>query len=138
MLAAVQTMPTVLQDLAAGLGPRTLYELFQGWKASPSAVEAWLEGRDPQTITQAQARALAAPGRMDRVPAIVPQSRQLAATTVTPLTMTVEVRVRGRQGHLVLSPGPSADVVLVDFADAAAVEPVETSLVELVQVVARS
>jgi ParB family chromosome partitioning protein len=59
MLAAVQKMPPVLQTLATALGARTLYELFAAWRADAAGVEAWLARRDPQAITQAEARSLA-------------------------------------------------------------------------------
>ena len=59
MLASVRDMPDDLQALAPQLGLRTLYELSTAWKADAGRTRIWLAGRDPKTITQAEARELA-------------------------------------------------------------------------------
>lgn len=119
MLAAVQTMPAVLQALAPALGLRTLYELANAWKADPAQVEAWLSGRDPTDITQAQARALAA-------------KRQAGSRSIRKAApVVVAVSVEGRVGHLVLAPGPTADLALVRFDTPPGVQPVPLSHIRL-------
>jgi ParB family chromosome partitioning protein len=138
MLAAVRTMPAPLQALAPTLGLRTLYELANAWKADGARVETWLRGRDPDDITQAQARALAASGRTgDRPTAKVPPIRTAATSTAGPCpedaaaAVAVEVTVEGRAGRLVLAPGPSSDQALVRFGDRDGAEPVLLSRIRL-------
>jgi ParB family chromosome partitioning protein len=120
MLAAVRAMPAVLQALAPTLGLRTLYELANAWKADPARVETWLHGRDSADITQAQARALAALGRApDPSTPKVAATRTAAAAAAGPKpgagALIVEVSVEGRDGRLVLEPGPTAGHALVRF-----------------------
>jgi ParB family chromosome partitioning protein len=138
MLAAVRTMPTPLQALAPTLGLRTLYELANAWKADAARAETWLRGRDPADITQAQARALAAPGRTGDRPILSdPLHRPASASTAgscpehAGAAVTVEVTVDGRAGCLVLAPGPTCDQALVRFGDRESAEPVLLSSIRL-------
>ncbi len=133
MLAAVRKMPAVLQALAASLGHRTLYELYGAWRAEAPTAEAWLAGRAPEVITQAEARALAArlkapktstPSPRPRPPVVEASEAQdpvatseikadsSASVTAVPsaATCVVEVAIGGRVGELLLDrdpPGPS-------------------------------
>ena len=66
MLASVREMPAELRALAPQLGLRTLYELSTAWKADAGRAKIWLSGRDPKTITQAEARELAGRPVTDR------------------------------------------------------------------------
>lgn len=66
MLASVRDMAPELQALAPQLGLRTLYELSTAWKADAGRAKIWLAGRDPKTITQAEARELAGRPVADR------------------------------------------------------------------------
>lgn len=146
MLAAVSKMPPVLQTLAKDLGVRTLYELFGAWKADKAAVETWLEGRDPRTITQTEARALAtsqrkasaprdpskaaaahpepAPRPTDAEPAWRRDRTAAPAVTVDGVQVAylLEVSAGGRVGVLDLAQAPSADgeawVLFDDTGDA--------------------
>lgn len=59
LLASVAKMPDELRALAESVGVRTLFELNAAWKADEDGVRGWLAGRDPASITQAQARELA-------------------------------------------------------------------------------
>lgn len=132
MLAAVRHMPDALQNLAPRLGTRTLYELFQAWKADAAGVEAWLVGRDPETITQAAARALGA-GRRATAPARAAPGLDGRAA-VKPGPVRVDVTVGGRPGWLAMTPTPSAGEVLVQFEAAAAAVPIAVGEVRLVAV----
>jgi ParB family chromosome partitioning protein len=132
MLAAVRVMPAILQDLAPRLGARTLYELFQAWKADGAGVEHWLSGRDPDTITQAAARALGRGPRRATAPASVAGVEP--RTSAAPGSVRVEVTVDGRSGWLAMTPGPSPDMVLVTFGDGAPIEPFAAARVRLVAV----
>lgn len=133
MLAAVPAMPEKLQKLAGALGARTIYELFQGWKADPAGVEVWLQGRDPETITQVQARALAVSGRVNGMRAGSKSGRQpVRGRGDEPLEWVIEVVVGDRSGRLVLAAGPSTDVVLVAFRASAAPERVQASDIRLI------
>lgn len=113
MLAAVRNMPAALQDLAPRLGTRTLYELFQAWRADRAGVEAWLLDRDPDTITQAAARALGADLRTAASATAVASLGRRAA--LRPGPVRVEVTVEGRPGWLAMTATPSPDEVLVLF-----------------------
>jgi len=124
MLAAVPSMAPPLQALAQTLGARTLYELHGAWQADPESVERWLKDRDPDHITQAAARALAARTGARQRPArgAVPQRdlqpQSAAAPTPAaeageapggPAAVLVEVRCADRLGVLALDrppPGP--------------------------------
>lgn len=121
--AAVPQMPSQLQALAAGLGARTLYELWGAWKADARRTQAWLAAREPGQITQAAARAFAAtlrPSRKlaeirspeprppepamaaDPPPAVaVSPDRGMAARETSPQPL-VRVQVGARPGRLVL------------------------------------
>jgi len=164
MLAAVRKMPPVLQGLASRLGPRTLYELFGAWKADKSGAEAWLAGRDPDTITQANARALASrstprrpsPGK-DGVP--TPRVAEEGATAgpaqpgargpasqATPANaptsgassgqpFVLEVLAGDRRGWLLLDrEPPSDDAAWIQFEAADQPEPVGLDEVTLVRI----
>lgn len=127
MLAAVRAMPDLLQALAPRLGARTLYELFQAWKADGPALETWLAGRDPATITQAQARALGRVGGS-------PSTSRPGARSPKAAALDIHVAVGGRLGALVLKPGPSPTLALVRFFGAEGVEPVAVAAVRLIAV----
>lgn len=137
MLAAVRTMPPILRDLAPTLGARTLYELANAWKADGAHVESWLCGRDPATITQAQARALATPEakadrpgrRVPSAPTGAPHVRSHSSLASAPVA--VDVSVLGRAGCLVLAPGPAHGQALVLFEGAATAEPAPLSEIRL-------
>jgi ParB family chromosome partitioning protein len=129
MLAAVRKMPEALQALAASLGHRTLYELYGAWRADEEKAQAWLAGRSPEVITQAEARALAArlkalktsttsprpkapigpaPEARDPVATPSPSPDGSASVTAAPsaATRVVEVAVDGRVGELLLDRDP--------------------------------
>lgn len=135
MLSAVRTMPGRLQDLAAGLGARTLYDLSNAWKANSAQVEAWLSERDPAGVTQAQARALAAAARKPDRPGPKPPAIRAAAVSLCPkppgASVILEVSVDGRDGRLVLAPGPTPDEAMVRFEDGAAPVRVRLSQIRL-------
>ncbi|WP_374346506.1 ParB/RepB/Spo0J family partition protein [Phenylobacterium sp.] len=135
MLAAVPKMPPSLQELAGVLGVRTLYELFQAWRADASGLDRWLEGRDPETITQAQARALAAAGRSDpSLAAVRPEARPGRRDGAKLQEIAIDVLVDGRPGQLVLLPALSPDEVLVTMTPGSDPVPVTVSGVKLVGV----
>lgn len=127
MLASVRDMPAELQALAPQLGLRTLYELSTAWKADAGRAKIWLSGRDPKTITQAEARELAGRPVVDRrvvrdpsdgavtevartspaspasgVPKSDSSPRATAAQPTEAATATFEVRYLGVLGTLVL------------------------------------
>jgi ParB family chromosome partitioning protein len=152
MLAAVRKMPQSLQALAASLGHRTLYELFGAWRADAEVVEAWLAGRAPEVITQAEARALAtrlkAPKTSMTSPrrtapaGRAPEARDEAAgATSEQETMSphaaplgearvVQVAIGGRVGELMLDRDPpSPSEAWVRFAESAA--PARVALADL-------
>lgn len=129
MLAAVRKMPPALQALAAGLGHRTLYELYGAWRADAEMAEAWLAGRAPEAITQAEARVLAArlkapktsttsPRRRlpvveasdARDPVATPAAKADSSASVTAVPhaapCVVEVAIDGRVGELLLDRDP--------------------------------
>lgn len=131
MLAAVRAMPPVLQALAASLGHRTLYELHGAWRADSARTEAWLGGRDPATITQAEARALASDAKAQsrearRAPKPAPQATEPVRgggdepldvpdpgaggrVSAEPARRVVEVSRGGRIGELLLDRDPPSD-----------------------------
>ena len=127
MLASIRDMPAELQALAPQLGLRTLYELSTAWKVDVGRAKVWLSGRDPKTITQAEARALAgrpvadrrvvrdpSDGAVTEVARTSPPSpasdppkpassvRAAAAQPTGAATATFEVRYLGVLGTLVL------------------------------------
>lgn len=123
MLNAVCDLPGPLASLGVNLGVRTLYELVLAWRTSPVKVEAWLKGRDPQTITQAEARALGKAGR----------AAEGAATPDMPevpprRSLILRVEAAGHPGQLVLKTCPNAcDAwVLFDGEPAARRTPLST------------
>jgi ParB family chromosome partitioning protein len=130
MLAMVRAMPPVLQALAATLGHRTLYELYGAWRADAAQTEVWLRGRDPEAVTQAEARSLAArlkgasPGgrtEKPRAPASAPEApaakadgEEAAASAGAGLAApngvpVLEVSLRGRVGELLLDRAPPSE-----------------------------
>ncbi|MEG3162341.1 ParB/RepB/Spo0J family partition protein [Sphingomonas sp. LB2R24] len=56
--SALQEMPPFLRALADTTAIRTLYELYQGWKADPAKVEAFVANSDGTGIRRAAAREL--------------------------------------------------------------------------------
>lgn len=56
--SALQEMPPFLRALADTTAIRTLYELYQGWKADPAKVEAFVADSDGTGIRRAAAREL--------------------------------------------------------------------------------
>lgn len=56
--SALQEMPPFLRALADTTAIRTLYELYQGWKADPAKVEAFVAESDGTGIRRAAAREL--------------------------------------------------------------------------------
>lgn len=144
MLKAVTTMPPPLKALAPQLGVRALYELNQAWKVDADEVAGWLDGRDPASITQAEARRLSArlaesdrdavlegrsrakPGA-PRKPATKPQAPALGRDTIV-----IEVSVKGRAGHLVLRAGAKG-VAYVQF-ESGEPEAVKVSQIQLASV----
>lgn len=132
MLAAVQTMPPVLQALATTLGLRTLYELHQAWRADPSVAETWIEAHAAGDITQAQARALAATAR-----ATTPADRRPEGQTASMRRkgkMCINVQVGDRSGRLELRAGPEPHVAFVQFDDAPSLATVDMASIRLVRI----
>lgn len=141
MLAALRDMPEDLRALAAELGVRTLFELHQAWKTDAGRTRVWLSGREPKTITQAAARALAGRPAMRRqvvrdpsdgsTRIVAPQSApsRIAETIEPPVDVAApakrrrasapgmavfEVKAPGVEGTLVLSNilAPRSDVLV--------------------------
>lgn len=158
MLAAVSKMPPALQTLAKDLGVRTLYELFGAWKADKAAVETWLQGRDPRTITQTEARTLATSQRKASAPRLPAKSAAAhpepaprptdakpawrdrtaaAAPSVdgAQVAYLLEVSAGGRLGVLDLARTPSADgeawVLFDDTGEAASISATQLTIVRV-------
>lgn len=118
MLAAVQRMPTRLQQLARTLGARTLYSLFSAWKLDAERTEAWLDARDAHRVTQAEARDFAA--EVSRGAAAAPIEAERGASLDAPKPRRrdsadrsrfhlVEVAAGERVGVLDLTRAPARD-----------------------------
>lgn len=71
--SALQEMPPFLRALADTTAIRTLYELYQGWKADPAKVEAFVADSDGTGIRRAAARELVrGPDAVNKRPAPAP------------------------------------------------------------------
>lgn len=151
-LASVLKMPEPLQELAKTAGLGTVTTLHQAWKADAQAVETYLAQTEPEAVTQAAARALAARLTQPEPPPTAPEAK--AGSSAAPASGTREaageeepspksrangkgtgkrgnpapvlVEVNGRRGRL------AAETILVVFDDTGATEEARLAQVRFV------